>query len=61
MSSDIVDIKDAPVCPDFDEDCRDVVDPEQCMRGGQNADGSIVMLPIIGICLELQRRQQADS
>ncbi len=44
----IIDIKDAVVCPDFDEDCKDVADPEWCMQ---------CIEPCIGICMELQRRQ----
>jgi hypothetical protein len=47
----IIDVQDAPVCEDFDEDCADVVDPVGCMSGGNMID------PICGICLELQRRQ----
>lgn len=52
----IVDIMDAPVCKDFDEDCADVKDPVFCMSGGLTIDGTI-MQPVCGICLELQRRQ----
>lgn len=48
---DILDIDDWPVCPDFDEDCREVQDCQACMSG----DG--VFDPMHGICLELQRRQ----
>lgn len=47
----IIDIKYLVVCPDFDEDCKDVVDPEWCMRNNFE--------PCTGVCMELQRRQYA--
>ena len=47
----IIDIKDLVACPDFDEDCKDVVDPEWCMRNGFEL--------FTGVCMELQRRQYA--
>lgn len=60
MTQDVQEIEDWPVCPDFDEDCQYVEDCEFCMKGGTTCFG-LELLPMLGICPELQRRQATHA